>query len=145
MRKARRIYHCLPLPPLSPANYHVWVAVMVMEHQVGGDKLACITLDEQATKFIFGYSRPIHAVELHKLPPVSSTTQILPFEIRSREGVLQICAHSSWSVCSLRNILTYLLVHMSSSTAFGSWAPSPPRGRPLEGRVCWCLASRFVK
>jgi hypothetical protein len=120
MRKAQHIYHRLLLPLLSPANYDVWVGVMVTEHQVGGDKLTCVTLDKQATEFVFGYSRPIHAVKLHKLPPVSSTTQILPFKIRSREGVLQICAHSSWSVHSLRNTLTYLLVHMSSSMAFGS-------------------------
>jgi hypothetical protein len=143
--KARHIYRCLPLPPPSPTNCRAWVAVVVAEHQVGGDKLACVTLDEQATEFVFGYSRPIHAVELHELPPVSSTTQILPFEVRSREGVLQICTHSSWPVRSLRNILTYLPVHMSSSMAFRSWAPSPPRGRLSEGRVWWCLASRFVE
>jgi hypothetical protein len=102
--KARHIYRRLLLPPPSPTNCHAWVTVVVAEHQVGGDKLACVTLDEQATEFVFGYSRPIHAVELHELPPVSSTTQILPFEVRSREGVLQICTHSSWPVRSLRNI-----------------------------------------
>jgi hypothetical protein len=118
--KAWHIYHHLPLPSLFPANCHAWVAVVVAEHQVGGDKLACITLDKQDMEFIFGYSRPIHAVKLHKLLPVSSMTQILSFKVRSRKGVLQICTHSSWPVCNLRNILTYLPVHMSSSTAFGS-------------------------
>jgi hypothetical protein len=143
--KAQHIYRHLPLPLPSPTNCCAWVTVVVAEHQVGGDKLTCVTLDEQATEFIFGYSRPIHAVKLHKLPPVSSMTQILPFKVRSREGVLQICTHSSWPVCILRNILTYLPVHISSSMAFGSWVPSPPRGRLSEGRVCRSLASRFVE
>ena len=32
----------------------VRVAVMAAEHDVGGDECACITLDEQAQKFVFG-------------------------------------------------------------------------------------------
>ena len=63
----------LPLLLVSQIQV-IWVTVMMMEHQMRGDEGAHVTLDEQAEEFVFSSPRPVHTVELHKLPPVSATT-----------------------------------------------------------------------
>ena len=92
------LYHSISLScysrSVSQVTHCVWVAVMVAEHHVRGDERACITLDKQASKFLFSQSWPIHTVELCEPPPVSLMTQILPFKLRSKGGQVhlsQIC------------------------------------------------------